>query len=66
MKLTYLEAKELAGNMTQKGFDRFVDGTGQRNVVEYITLFRGLGIDQKTVWDLYENWQNNETQNQGR
>lgn len=51
------KAKQIAKNkMIKEEVFEFFTKT-KRDVIEYIGLFRAFGIDQNTVWDLYEEWQ---------
>jgi hypothetical protein len=54
-------AKKIAANgMKQNEVSRFITRTGGRSVLDYIAIFAVFGIDQDTVWDAYEVWQDEE------
>ena len=57
MKTVLQKAKELVidGFVTEDVF-KFFDNMN-KDVIDYIHLFGHLGIDQDTVWHLYEEWQ---------
>ena len=56
----YEKAKQIADNgMDRKQVFRFFD-KANKDVIDYITLFHQFGIEQDIVWDLYEEWQEEE------
>ena len=53
----YDKAKQIVKNgMKQKEVFSFFSKTDQ-DIINHIHLFGTFGIDQDTVWDLYEQWQ---------
>lgn len=51
------KARQLVKNGLQRPeLFKFFDNLN-RDIVEYIALFGHIGVDQETIWNLYEEWQ---------
>ena len=66
----YDAAKTIAANGMQQAqvFDFFtrMDSRSGGSVLQHVALFGQFGIEQRKVWDMYEDWQNDGTDGPGK
>ena len=56
----YETAKKIAAaGMQRQRVYNFFDRV-DRDVIDYVALFAQFGVDQRVVWDLFEDWQDSE------